>query len=345
MIDIRQLRYFVAIAEQGSFSRAAEFLRVAQPALSLHVRNMEADLGSPLLFRSPRGVEPTEAGTILLRHARTILDQLVVAEEEIRGHQNDPAGEVRLGLPGTISQILAVPLITALHLRHPRIKLRIAEAMSGYVLDWMREGRVDLSVLYSDAAEHGLRSEPILQEELRFFGAPALARRDGLPAAGQAVAFAEALRMPLVLPGEGHGLRDLIKRHAMARGAQVATIIDVDSYVNIKALVAEGLGYSLLPENAIAEEIAAGKLVGWPVVEPRIRRSVYLSHATDRPLTNAVSAVMNIARDTLRDLARSRRWIGAALISEAAGTGDAGTDGTKTRAAAPAADGAGRARA
>ena len=73
MIDMRQLRYFVAIVEQGSLSRAAEFLRVAQPAPSLHVRNMEADLGTALLFRSPRGVEPTEAGSILLRHARTFL--------------------------------------------------------------------------------------------------------------------------------------------------------------------------------------------------------------------------------------------------------------------------------
>ena len=90
-MDIRQLRYFVAIAEQGSFSRAAALLHIAQPALSLHVRNMEFDLGTPLLFRSPKGVVPTEAGEILLRNARIIIDQLAIAEEEIRGHDNDQA--------------------------------------------------------------------------------------------------------------------------------------------------------------------------------------------------------------------------------------------------------------
>src|SRR5690606_260802 len=152
-MDIRQLRYFVAIAEQGSFSRAAALLHIAQPALSLHVRNMEFDLGTPLLFRSPKGVVPTEAGEILLRNARIIIDQLAIAEEEIRGHDNDPSGEVRLGLPGTISQILAVPLITAARTRYPKIKLRIAEAMSGFVLEWMRDARIDLAILYRDVSD------------------------------------------------------------------------------------------------------------------------------------------------------------------------------------------------
>ena len=78
-MDLRQLRYFIAIVEQGSFSKAAETLNVAQPALSLHVRNMEAELGSALLFRSPQGVVATEAGEILIRHARIVIDQLSIA--------------------------------------------------------------------------------------------------------------------------------------------------------------------------------------------------------------------------------------------------------------------------
>lgn len=315
MIDLRQLRYFVAIVEHGSLSRAATFLRVAQPALSLHIRNMEANLGTALLFRTPRGVQPTEAGNILLRHARIILDQFTVAEEEIRDHQNDPEGEVRLGVPGTIGQILAVPLIRGVHLRYPKIKLRIAEAMSGFILEWMREERVDLAVLYGPADEHGIKTEPLLKEELQFFGPAAGLRGETLPPVDSALPFAQAARLPLILPGKGHGLRELLNRHAEAASAPLNTVIDVDSYGNIKALVEEGLGYSVLPENAIAAEVAQQRLRRWTIAEPRVVRSIHLAHSASRPMTNAVSVVLALARETLRDLARTGRWVGAQITS------------------------------
>jgi len=315
MIDLRQLRYFVAIVEQGSLSRAATFLHVAQPALSLHVRNMEADLGTALLFRTPRGVEPTEAGMILLRHARIILDQLTVTEEEIRGHQNDPEGEVRLGVPGTIGQILAVPLISAVHLRYPKIKLRIAEAMSGFILEWMREERVDLAVLYGEAAEHGIRTERLLEERLQFFGPAAERRGEDLPPAGGELAFGQLAGLPLILPGRGHGLRELLNRHAEAAKHELNTVIDVDSYGNIKSLVQEGLGYSILPENAIAPEVAGNTLRSWAIVDPPMIRSIHLAHSAGRPMTNAVSVVLALTRETLRDLARTGRWTGARVVS------------------------------
>ncbi|WP_298858147.1 LysR substrate-binding domain-containing protein [uncultured Paracoccus sp.] len=311
MIDLRQLRYFVAIVEQGSLSRAATFLHVAQPALSLHVRNMEADLGTALLFRTPRGVQPTEAGTILLRHARIILDQLTVAEEEIRGHQNDPEGEVRLGVPGTIGQILAVPLITAVHLRYPKIKLRIAEAMSGFILEWMREERIDLAVLYGQADEHGITTERLLEERLQFFGPASGLRAEDLPPAGSELTFDHVSGLPLILPGRGHGLRELLNRHAEAIDRDLNTVFDVDSYGNIKSLVEEGLGYSILPENAIASEVAENRLRSWTIAEPKVVRSIHLAHSASRPMTNAVSVVLALTRETLRDLARTGRWIGA----------------------------------
>ena len=314
-MDIRQLRYFVAIVEQGSFSGAANFLHVAQPALSLHVRNMEADLGSPLLIRTPRGVEPTEAGAILLRHARIIMDQFTVAEEEIRGHHDDPAGEVRLGVPGTIGQILAVPLITAVRLRYPKIKLRMAEAMSGFIFEWMREERVDLAVLYGNAEEHGIRTERLLEEDLRFFGPAAGIRDEVLPPNGATMTFAEVARLPLILPDKGHGLRDLLNRRAEAVQLELNTVIDVDSYSNIKSLVAEGLGYSILTENAIATELAEGRLRNWAIEQPSISRNIYLASSASRPMKNAVSVVLGLARETLLDLSRQGRWIGARIVA------------------------------
>lgn len=315
-MDIRQLRYFVAIAEQGSFSRAAALLHIAQPALSLHVRNMEFDLGTPLLFRSPKGVVPTEAGEILLRNARIIIDQLTIAEEEIRGHDNDPSGEVRLGLPGTISQILAVPLITAARTRFPKIKLRIAEAMSGFVLEWMRDARIDLAVLYRDINDRGIAMVRILEEELVFFGPTHPITEIAMPEGGTVLDYDLIAQLPLILPSEAHGLRELLERQAITSNIELNTIIDVDSYSNIKELVSSGIGYSILPLNAIAREISDGKLKSWTIANPKIQRSIYLTHSIERPMTNAVAAIESLTREVLRDLSRTGRWAGATILPE-----------------------------
>ena len=312
-MDIRQLRYFVAIIEQGSFSKAAATLNVAQPALSLHVRNMEADLGTPLLFRSPQGVIATEAGEILLRNARTILDQFAVAQEEIRGHEAEPSGEVRLGLPGTISQILSVPLIIVARERYPKIRLRIAEAMSGFITEWIRERRVDIAVLYIPVEDRVLTSHPVLTEELCLLG-PATPMEDVTTPAFGAVTLRDVARLPLILPSSSHGLRELLERAAAETGHVVNTIIDVDSYGNIKELVERGIGYSILPFNAISRETREGRLRSWRISKPELKRAVHLVRPADRPMTNAVAAIEALCRETLLKLAETGQWSGAKAL-------------------------------
>lgn len=315
-MDIRQLRYFVAIAEQGSFSRAAAHLNVAQPALSLHVRNMEAGLGAQLLHRSPKGVALTDAGAILLRNARVILDQLSAVQEEIRGQESDPSGEVRLGLPGTIGEILSVPLLTAARQLYPKIRMTISEAMSGFVLEWMREGRIDLAVLYGDVPDPGIATVRLLEEELTFFGPPGDVASDDLPPSGEPVDFAQAAALPLILPGPSHGLRELLARRSSSADIVLDTVIDIDSYRNIKELVRAGFGYSILPAHSTAREVGEGALRAWPVAGPPLRRSVHLAHSVERPMSNAVGAIRTLAGDVLRDLVGTGRWAGARLCPD-----------------------------
>jgi len=315
-LDLRQLRYFVAIVESGSFSKAAAVLNVAQPALSLHVRNMEADLGTQLLFRSPHGVLPTEAGDILLRNARIIIDQFAFAAEEIRGHESEPSGEVRLGLPGTISQILSVPLIIAARKRYPRIKLTIAEAMSGFITDWIREAKIDLAVLYIPVQDRTLSSYPVLSEQLCLLGPVEPMKAVKLPADGP-VAYRHVAELPLILPSVNHGLRELLEGLADKNGFELNTIIDVDSYGNIKELVEEGMGYSILPCNAISREVQDGRLREWAIRKPELQRDVYLVHAADRPMANAVSVIETLCREILLELVDTGRWRGARVLPEA----------------------------
>lgn len=307
-MDIRQFRYFVAVVEAKSFSRAAQTLHVAQPALSLHVRNMESDLGTELLLRTPQGVVPTDAGLVLLERARDLIADFENAKLAVQEYASEPAGEVHLGLPGTIAEMLAVPLILRTRERFPKVRLKIAEAMSGFVLEWLHEGRIELGVLYLPIHKRGLRSTPIATEQLYLF-TPADFASELLPEAGTSLDFEAIAELPLILPGPSHGLRSLIDAELEKSGLQLSTVIDVNSYKAIKTLVQHGEGVSILPANAIAEEVSAGTFRSWPIGEPPFGRTVHLVQPFDRPLSSAAVALQDLCKETLYELRATGHWL------------------------------------
>lgn len=301
-MDIRQLRYFLAIVEEGSFSRAATRVNVAQPSLSIHIRKMEERLGTPLLLRGAHGVTPTEAGEVLAARARLMLADMAQTEEEIRSLGREPSGTVRVGLSGTISGILAVPLIARMHRDFPRIKPIITEAMSGFIKEWLAEGRIDLAVLYTELRETGLHSEPLLEEELVLLMPPGAAAEKPL----------EWLAAhPLILPSGAHGLRAMLDHWLREWGIAAEPAMEVDSYGAIKDLVAGGYGGSVLPYHAVAPEEAEGRLRIARFTAPRLWRSAHLAHASARPLTRAASAVRETLRVVAAELVESGAWAGA----------------------------------
>ncbi|EJT04262.1 LysR substrate-binding domain-containing protein [Rhizobium sp. CCGE 510] len=313
-MDLRQLKYFVAIVENGSFSKASAALNVAQPALSAHVRNMEAELGTNLLLRTQQGVLTTEAGEILLRNAHVIIDQFAVAHEEIRGHHSEPAGDVTLGLPGTISQVLSVPLILAARSRYPKIRLRIAEAMSGFITDWVRDARVDLGVIYEALNDRVIASYPILAEGLCLLG-PTFDQEHGSLEGRTTITLAESLSLPLILPSSTHGLRKLLDARSLAEfGTSIDALIEVDSFSCIKELVGQGLGYSILPLNAISREKEDGVLRVLPV--ENLSRELHLVRPIDRPTTNAVVVIERLCREVVSRLVNDGRWKGVAIVPQ-----------------------------
>ena len=308
-MDLRQLRYFIAIVEQGSFSKAAQELGIAQPALSLHVRNMEEHLKTQLLFRRPSGVTPTDSGLILLRHAKDIIERFSIACEDVTANENEPTGAVRIGLPGTIGHILAVPLILKCKEIYPKITLHIAEAMSGYVVEWLQDSRIDISVLYLPAPNKKLLAQPVLTEELWLLGPLKPTPGQATPEPGP-IPFADVLKLPLVLPSSSHGLRSLLDSCAGEHQLKCNPVLEVDSYSNIIELVGVGHGYSVLPFNAISQEVKAGQLLAWPIRDPVVRRSVYVVTPQENSMGAAVRKVTQLCKETLLELADSGKWTG-----------------------------------
>jgi LysR family nitrogen assimilation transcriptional regulator len=293
-MDFRNLRYFVEIVEQGSMKRAAESLYVAQPALSQQVKKLEEELGVKLLSRSVRGVVPTEAGRELLTRARLILDQVHDARQVIQAGNRDPQGSVVLGLPSSISAVLSVPLVVRMQDAYPKVALRVVEGTSGYVLDWLRTGQLDFCVLHGVQRDAGLSATPLFTEEL-FLIESAAARRRRRP-----VRFAELAEMDLILPGRHHGLRDMLDRLALEHNVVLAPKVEIDAFMQMKALAKLGIGNTILSRAAVADELKRGELCAVPIVGPRVERHMVLARASNRPVSNAVRATTTLLEECVR---------------------------------------------
>lgn len=305
-MDLRQLRYFAKVVESGSFSKAANQLHVAQPALSQHVRHLEEELGVVLLHRSAQGVKPTEAGERLLSHAKRILSDFAEITDSVRGKAVSPRGVVRFGMPGTVGELLAVPLIEAAKQRYPDIRIRVVEAMSGYVLDWLKRGDLDLAMIYATSDPRGLVVHHGLSEDICLFATKALAAGHDLP--GKVVTLATAGQLPLIVPGLGHGLRELIEEAAAEKSVDIVPAIEIDSYAQIKKLARRGQGFGILPLTAVSEEAGTGEFQVWRFKAPGITRKVYLSYSAERPLYTAPRAIGQLAWEILRQLVESGAW-------------------------------------
>ncbi|MGR8921976.1 MAG: LysR substrate-binding domain-containing protein, partial [Gammaproteobacteria bacterium] len=259
-MNLLQLKYFVAIAEEGSITRASQRLYVAQPSLSQHVRNLEEELSVELLRRTPRGIELTDEGAELLEHARVILGQVEQARAAVRDAGGDPSGEVAIGMPPTVSERIAVPLVLEIRAAMPRVALRIVEGMSGYVLGWLKEGRVDIGVLYGGQQAAGIESTEVCHEDLY------LITQAG-EAAGE-VSFAEVAARKLILPGTHSGLRTLLDGLAQRHDVDLDVQVEVDALGQMRALVEAGIGATVLPDWAVSSQVEAGTLAAHRVVDP-----------------------------------------------------------------------------
>lgn len=302
-MDIRHLRYFLAITQEGSFSKAAQKLRVAQPALSLHVKNMEADLGVKLLNRRARGVEPTEAGVLLAKKAKRLLGDLSRAKEDVRSLGGQPSGTVRLGMPGTLSEVLAAPLIIRCQARFPKIKIVIADAMSGFVESWLHEGQVDIALLFSPPRAADLEITELLEEEL------VLLIGKGAPfGSGSVRKILETA--PLIAPSGVHGLRVRLEQVFEQLNLSLNPMIEVDSYSTIKTLVREGYGVSVLPRRAVSQEVDPNALIVRSFPAEKLYRTAFLAHPENRQMTQACSVVVQEIWDTTSQLLAADGWPG-----------------------------------
>ncbi|MGW3646270.1 LysR family transcriptional regulator [Streptomyces sp. NPDC000878] len=302
-MDVKQLKALVTVAEVGSVTRAAELLRLVQPAVTRQIRTLEQELGVPLFERTRQGMRPTQAGTIMVDRARRALGELERARAEIQPVPGEVTGIVTVGLLESTGDLLAEPLVSAVTRDHPGVELRLLTAYSGHLQQWLDEGDLDLALLYNLDSTPSLNALPLVRERLWAVAPPAAGLRADRP-----VPFTEAAAHPLVMPAAGHALRTLIDGAAARAGAALDIAVQTNSMRVQKRLVLAGHGWTILPGVGIAEDVAQGTLSAAPLCEPEVWRSVVLATSRSGRTPPAVEVVARELVGRINSAVEEGRW-------------------------------------
>lgn len=277
-MDLKQLEYFVHVAEMGSFTRASAYLQVAQPALSRQVRALEVELRQALLQRNGRGVTLTEGGKRLLAHARGILQQVQRARDELEDQRGAATGRLTIALPPSVSRTLTGPLVQAFRAELPRARLSIVEGLSAYALEWLVIGRVDAALAYNVTPSPAIELQPLREEPLYLVSARAAGRRR----LGGPLTLAELAEQPLVIPSRPHAMRMLLEAALAAEGRRARVALEIDSVPAILDLVQQGGANALLTENAIRGSGQPEAFALRPLAPPLVA-TLWLATSAQRP--------------------------------------------------------------
>nr|WP_289851699.1 LysR family transcriptional regulator [Sinorhizobium meliloti] len=304
------MKYFVGVVDAGSFTKAASQLNVAQSALSLHVRQMEEGFGTQLLVRERTGVTLTAAGTKLMRHARIILQQVCLAEEELTSKVKSPSGEVTIGIPSGAARVMVTELLALAKEQLPKVSLKIVEGMSGLIEEWMGSGRFNLAVLYKTVETPGSASSTVLAREEFCLVVPP----NQIPLE-DTVSLRDLHAFPLAVPMRVNNVRRSVADVVAQHGCTLDVKFEVDSLSTIVNMVMDGKAYSILTPSAVQREASLGQVRVVRIVNPTITRSVVLAVNPRDERSVEVSAVRALVPKVVQQLADTGKW--PAIIPEA----------------------------
>lgn len=323
-MDLRALRYFIAVLEAGSLSRAAHSLYVAQPALTAQLKKLEAQLGARLLERSHTGVTPTPAGSQLYEDARRLLSDADAMCERIQRLPQGPEGSVTIAMPFLLTSLLLGPVIARLRESHPRVRIFVLDGLSLMVEKAMLERRADLGILVDTPALSDLQVAPVAREAIYVCGydhdgsVAALLRPPDVEPGPLQMDFADAAALPLVLQSRRFAIRQAVENAADSRKLRLNIVHEHDSARVIRSLYHCAAGFTFTPACSLAEvppwldqAVPARTDPRWivaQVVHPELPRHYQLAQQPGRSTDAAVQVVRQTLLEQARDLMERGIW-------------------------------------
>jgi len=302
-MNVRQLQYFLQVAELGSVTRAAEVLHIAQPALSRQMHSLEEDLDATLLHRSERGITLTEAGKRLRESAIELLRHFDRVRSEVRDRSGDPSGELTIALPPSMSELLSFPVIQRFRIRYPNVLLRVFEGSSGVLDAWsmVAKGKADLAVVGSREPLASLDAYPFIEEPMCLLGPP----ESGL-AMDKPLSLEDLVDRPMVAMSRPNVARMIVESAMAERNFGLNVALEVNTRQLVLKAVEAGLGFATLPQCSGIELLERGAISMAPIEGVVI--SWLLIKGREQGLSMAGQRMQLMLREVAHEQISTGRW-------------------------------------
>lgn len=300
-MDIRQLKYFVHVVELGSFSRAAAFLHIAQPALSRQIMTLETELEERLLVRNGRGAAPTEAGKRLLSHARLIIDLFDRAYEDMENARLGRTASIAIGMPGSLSTSVGTPLLRMLNDQMPETKVHMLVGRSTQLQEWLLSGRLDMAVLFDAPNSPMLDIQELLEDNLHLIEARP---EEETAQEGPPIEFAAMADFPIIMTSRPSRVREILESAFSRQGRKLVVQCELDSLVTTFDLIQDGAGRSVSSRRLSRSLSDTRRVWARKIVAPEFVLKIQIVRRTRRLNSQVVDRAFELLRsvslETLR---------------------------------------------
>lgn len=287
-MELHQLRYFCAVADTGSFSRAAEQSHVSQPSLSQQILKLEDELGARLFDRLGRSVRLTELGKTFLPHARAVLRELEAARGDVVEQKDSVAGSITIGAIPTVAPYLLPRVLTAFSKKFPQVQLTVIEEITPVLLDRLRASVVDVAILALPIRGHEFESFPLLTEPLF----AVLPQKHKL-AARRSISLKDVRKEPFLLLRDGHCFRENAVAACDRARVHPQVIFESGQFSSLLGMVTAGMGVSLIPQMAVDKKSGCRYVA---ISDPEATRTIGAVTLRGRSLTRATLGFLSLLR-------------------------------------------------
>lgn len=294
-MDLKQIRAFVAVYEGGSINSAADRMNVAQPGLSLQIRNLENSVGVTLFERHARGVRPTAAGDRFYEDCQRILGDVENAAQNMREFATGVSGALDVGLIPTVTKGVLAEVLPAFAEALPNVDVRVVEAFSGTLTDWVMSGELDFALVTEPPRHDGLEMRVLSTEPLAMISGP-----------GAALKHLEPLRLKnlppvkLVMPSSQHSLRAMLERYIKMGNLKIERVIEIDGLFGSLEFIRNSDFSAIFPVTTIVRDLDQGDFIVSPLAGLQTTFEFFLVHQTQRPLSPAARELVSRLERALR---------------------------------------------
>ncbi|HVB98328.1 MAG TPA: LysR family transcriptional regulator [Candidatus Dormibacteraeota bacterium] len=305
VIDLKQIRCFAAAYEEGSFSMAAKREYCTQPGLSVYIRRLEEMVGHRLFDRKARGVTPTIAGRHFYSCCVDVLNAVRVAKERMLDMSGSVASKIDIGISPSVAKGVLPSVVSDYVATHPYVDIRLSEAYSATLTDWVLSGEVQAAIGTKPPAHLGLETSHFFRERLVL-----VRRANGESTPKKQPARSRPLRelegMKLILPSPKHNLRQVLDSCVRLGASAPGKVLEIDGLLATFEVVQNSDWATVVPKMAVMDEVRKGKLVAEPITEPQLWLDYNVVRTKDTILPTACRQFLDLLRGKLEQLSRGQ---------------------------------------